>query len=175
MAAESEARRPLGVLFVCHANLCRSPLAEGIFRAMVREQGCAARFDIDSAGTFALEGQAPHPASVAIAQEHGVALQGESRSIIPSDMERFDHILTMDASNLDAVTRLVRMSAFGAVAGGQQRARIRMLTDVGSADSPTLDAEIHDPLRRGPSGFAEVYEEIDAACRRLFDELREQS
>ena len=60
---------PAKILFVCHANVCRSPLAEGVFRHLVAEAGMDGKFRIDSAGTFAMEGAPPHPKSVAVAKE----------------------------------------------------------------------------------------------------------
>ena len=64
MAAEPP---PVGVLFVCHANVCRSPLAHGVFVHRVAERGLQARFEVDSAGTWAADGILPHSSSVAVA------------------------------------------------------------------------------------------------------------
>ncbi|HWB75635.1 MAG TPA: low molecular weight protein-tyrosine-phosphatase [Nannocystaceae bacterium] len=163
---------PIGVLFVCHANLCRSPLAEGIFVAQVRARGLEDRFVIDSAGCWAEQGLTPHPNSIEIAARHGLKLEdlvGRSRVVEPEDLHRFDHVLAMDRANLSDLERLRRLSAFGPVAGG--RARIRLLRHVVDPRAEGNASDVPDPVRRGLDAYESTYEILSTACARLLDEL----
>jgi protein-tyrosine phosphatase len=167
MAAEP----PIGVLFVCHANMCRSPLAHGVFVHRARERGVLDRFDVDSAGTWAADGILPHSSSVAVAREHGVDLEvaGTSRIIEPDDLRRFGHVIAMDRANESDINRLRRLSAFGPVAGSQ--ARVRLLRHVAQPDLDGRAADVPDPIGRGPDQFQKVYEIINAGVEALLDEL----
>ncbi|MEM9463075.1 MAG: low molecular weight protein-tyrosine-phosphatase [Myxococcota bacterium] len=161
-----------GVLFVCHANMCRSPLAAGIFVHLAHQRGLADRFEVDSAGTWAAEGLAPHPLSVEAAREHGidVALLGErSRSIVPDDLERFADIVVMDRRNLADLERLRRISAFGPVVGGS--ARISLLRRFADPRAKGRHADVPDPVRGGREQFERSYQIIEAGCRALLDAL----
>ncbi|MBX7081750.1 MAG: low molecular weight phosphotyrosine protein phosphatase [Nannocystaceae bacterium] len=158
----------VGVLFVCHANLCRSPLCEGIFHKLVRERGLADRFDIDSAGCWAEPGSPPHPLSVEIAAQHGLdlcATVGRSRPIEPADLTRFDHIIAMDRANEADLQRLVRM------ARDPGKARIRLLRAIAdpTASGPALD--VPDPVRRGIEAYAATWTLLERACVALLHEL----
>ncbi len=162
----------VGVLFVCHANLCRSPLAEGIFAHHVRARGLADRFVIDSAGCWAADGASPHPHSVEVAARHGIdlpALVGRSRGVVPDDLHRFDHVLAMDRANLDDLQRLQRLSASGPVQGG--KARVRLLRHVVDPKAHGADADVPDPVRRGIEAYEHVFAILERACVGLLDEL----
>lgn len=160
-----------GVLFVCHANMCRSPLAHGIFVHLLSQAGLGDAFEVDSAGTWALDGIDPHPGSVRVAAEHGIDLSvcGTSRAIEPTDLERFDDVIAMDRANESDILRLRRLSAFGPVEG--ERARVRLLRAVVDPSVQGLDADVPDPVRQGPEAFQAAYEIIERGCRALFDEL----
>lgn len=158
---------PVRVLFVCHANVCRSPLAEGVFRHLVARAGREADFRIDSAGTFAMEGAPPHPHSVQVAAEHGIRLEGQSRQLVRHDLTRFDHVLVMDRNNLSELQQLAAPSAFGPLEG--YHARIRMLAAAGTTDS--LGPSIKDPIGRGVESYRETYDDVYAACSRLLAEF----
>ncbi|GIX21195.1 MAG: phosphotyrosine protein phosphatase [Erythrobacter sp.] len=93
----------LAVLFVCLGNICRSPMAEGAFRAAALRSGldCA----VDSAGTAAYHvGQPPDPRAIAMARAHGVEIAGQrARQIERSDFYRFTHIFALDRANLEGL------------------------------------------------------------------------
>jgi protein-tyrosine phosphatase len=166
-------RSRIGVLFVCHANMCRSPLAEGVFAHLVAQRGLAQRFEIDSAGTWASEGIGPHPHSVQVASEHGIDLHAittaSSRPLRPGDLSRFDHVIAMDRANEADIERLRRISAFGEVEG--QGARVRLLRAVLDPNARGNERDVPDPIGRGPDAYVHVYGIIEAACRALLDEL----
>ncbi len=158
----------MGVLFVCYANVCRSPLAEATFRHLAAQRGVEDRFRIDSAGTDAMEGSAPHPLSQQIAAEHGFALKGRSRQLLRHDLARFDHVVVMDRMNFETIRRLAAPSAFGAIEGF--RARVRMLRQIGQPDARGRDLDVPDPIRGGAEGYELAYRLIVAGCEALLDE-----
>lgn len=143
-------------------NICRSPLAEGVFRHMVAEAGLEDRFQLDSAGTGGWhEGQPADPRSIQVAAAHGVRLDGRARQVRSEDLRAFDIVLAMDRENLDALETL------SAATGGTARLRLLREFDPG-ADGD----EVPDPYYGGAQGFENVYRMIHAACQGLLAELR---
>lgn len=151
------------VLFVCLGNICRSPLAEGVFRHLVEAEGLGHAFEIDSAGTGDWHvGQPPDVRSAAVARRNGVELTGRARQVAKDDLHRFDHVIAMDRDNLDSLLAMARE--------GAARARIALLR----AHDPDAngDVDVPDPYYGGPAGFDEVYRIVSRSCRVLLDELR---
>lgn len=98
----------LGVLFVCTANICRSPTAEAVFRHKVTQAGLAERLLIDSAGTHDYQlGTAPDPRAQSVAARRGYEMSWlRARQATRADLERFDYVLAMDMQNMTALHRL---------------------------------------------------------------------
>ena len=89
-------------LIVCTANICRSPLAEGILRMALDARGVGAEHEVDSAGIQALVGQAPAPHSIAVAAAYGADIRAHvAREFCIDDFLRFDEIIAMDYGHLD--------------------------------------------------------------------------
>lgn len=154
------------ILFVCHGNICRSPLAEAVFRQVVNEAGMAAEFEIDSAGTSGYhEGEAPDPRTSAEASTRGIILEHSARRIQPRDFERFDYILAMDHENLAGIEK-ARSASTG-------KAVVRLLRSYDA--SAVADEEVPDPYYGGVGGFAEVHDMVERACRGFLDALRQDS
>lgn len=150
------------VLFVCLGNICRSPLAEGVFRHLVDEAGLTDRFEIDSAGTGSWHvGERPDSRATVVAQQHGVGLDSRARQVVPGDLERFGHIIAMDQENLRGLQRM-------ADAAGSD-AEIRLLRDY---DSEGEGEDVPDPYYGGASGFETVYEMVARSCRELLSRLQ---
>lgn len=92
------------VLFVCMGNICRSPLAEGIFHAYLQQSNLAEAFYIDSAGTSDYHvGASPDQRAIKIAAKFGVELKHSARQFSQIDFREFDYILVMDHLNYEAV------------------------------------------------------------------------
>jgi len=142
-------------------NICRSPMAEAVFRRHVTDAGIAAHFLIDSAGTGSWHvGEPPHHGTLAILSRRGIDPGNQcARQITRSDFDRFDYIVAMDHENLAALQRLRRDS----------QAQISLLL----AHAPGLSVrEVPDPYYSG--GFDLVFDLVDAGCRGLLAHIRER-
>ena len=156
--------KPTRVLVGCRGNICRSPLAEGVFLHLVRQAGLDHRFEVDSAGTGDWHvGERPDRRATAVALRHGVELPSRARQVTPADLDAFDHVLAMDRDNLRDLRRLARAGA---------RADIRLLRAHDPARSADADGDdVPDPYYGGPSGFDLVYEMVHRSCTALLAEL----
>jgi len=152
------------VLFVCLGNICRSPAAEGVFLHLLAQADASDRFVVDSAGTGGWHvGKTADRRMREAASRRGIALTSRARQLERVDLNRFDHILTMDASNLAHVQAL----AEEARSGGQQ-ARIEPLVRYCSR----FDAhEVPDPYYGGEEGFEHVLDLLEDACTGLLQAL----
>ena len=150
------------ILFVCLGNICRSPLAESVFRHLARERGVERRFEIDSAGTSGWHvGDPPDARSVATARARGVEVCGASRKLVAEDLRRFDYVIAMDRENLANITRLQTASGGGA--------RVHLLREW---DPEPGQPDVPDPYYGGERGFEDVLDLVEAACRGLVAEIR---
>lgn len=149
------------VLFVCLGNICRSPLAESVFRKLVDEADLSARFEIDSAGTSGYHsGAGPDSRTVRTARARGLEVTGTSRQLTVEDLEYFDHVIVMDRENLANVERLADRS--------EATAQIRLLRDWDEIDP---GGDVPDPYYGGPRGFDEVQDIVERSCESLLTAL----
>jgi protein-tyrosine phosphatase len=154
-----------GVLFVCLGNICRSPLAMGVFRQLVEEAGLAGRFEIDSAGTSSYHtGDPPDSRTVAVAARRGLRLEHAARQMQAADLERFDYVVVMDGANHGKVRRLQQQAP--------GRAEVRLLRSF----DPQADGEtdVPDPYFGGSDGFEDVHDMVERACAGLLQHIREE-
>ena len=152
----------ISVVFVCLGNICRSPLAEALFRHQVRQRGWEQRFEIDSAGTSAYHaGDPPDTRSAETARRRGVELTGTARQLQRADLDRFDYVVVMDEENLAKVERLR--------GDGTVRARIHRLREFDPAAAGDLN--VPDPYFGGPSGFEDVHEMVERSTAALLDRI----
>lgn len=152
----------IGVLFVCLGNICRSPLAEAVFRDLVEREGLTDRFVIDSAGTSDYHtGDPPDPRTTELARRRGLVVDHAAKQIRPDDLDRFDYVLAMDSRNLRKIERLIGER--------HRRAEVRLLRlfDAAARDDP----EVPDPYFGGPRGFEDVHDMIERACAGLLEHI----
>lgn len=152
-------------MFVCTGNICRSPLAEALFRDLLVQEGLADSFEVASSGTTAYhEGQSPDRRMRAVASRHGVEMTHRSRQLRTKDLEDYDLILAMDQSNESEIRYMtdrpellskVRMFRFFDTKGGKH-------------------AEVPDPYYGGDEGFEKVYTIVERTARSLLSRLRDE-
>lgn len=151
------------VLFCCMGNICRSPMAEGMFRRLVEDAGLADRVEIDSAGTHAdFPDAPPDPRAQRAMAELGIDIGGlRARAVRRADFERFDLVLVMDGQNFD-------MLRF--ICPKQHAHKIVRLLDY----APGLGARsLPDPFRSDESAFIRVREMLEASTSGLLASIRE--
>jgi protein-tyrosine phosphatase len=153
----------VSILFVCLGNICRSPLAEGAFRAEAERLGLDV--EADSAGTGGWHaGEPPDRRAVEAAERGGVDISGQrARKVTRADFDRFDHIVALDAENLADLERLRPAGA---------RARLCLLLD----HVPGREGQaVGDPYYGGERHFDATWRDVTKAARSLAQSLaREQ-
>ncbi len=157
--------KKISFLFICMGNICRSPMAEGLFRKAVRDAGLENQVHIDSAGTHSYHvGDPPDPRAQQSVRKRGVDISGlRGRQVADSDFAEFDHILVMDGSNYDNLIQR---------APAQHHAKIQRLLAY-SRKYPNLD--VPDPYFGGPQGFEENIDMIQDAVQNLMRIIAGQS
>ncbi|MFE2098053.1 MULTISPECIES: low molecular weight protein-tyrosine-phosphatase [unclassified Streptomyces] len=158
------------VCFVCTGNICRSPMAESVFRARVDEAGLADLVEIESAGTGGWhEGDAADPRTVSVLDEHGYGTEHVARQFQPSWFDRLDLVIALDTGHLKALRRLAPTEE-DARKVRLLRAYALSLAPSGSADE---DLDVPDPYYGGRDGFEECLEMVEAASTGLLAAVRE--
>ncbi|HEY5287569.1 MAG TPA: low molecular weight protein-tyrosine-phosphatase [Solirubrobacteraceae bacterium] len=152
------------ILFVCLGNICRSPTAEGVMRALVAEAGLQQEIELDSAGTGAWHvGEPPDARATAAAAARDIVLEGAARQVRAKNFERFDLILAMDGSNLHALRQLAP--------DADAREKVRLLREFDPASADQHDLDVPDPYYDSQRGFEIVLDQVQAACEGLLERL----
>jgi protein-tyrosine phosphatase len=153
------------VLFVCLGNICRSPTAEAVLRAVHRATAPGLPIEVDSAGTGDYHiGEPPDFRAQAAARRRGYDMSGSrARLIEAADFERFDLILAMDRANVADLRRLAP-PAF--------RDRVRLFLEFAAGVDET---EVPDPYYGGATGFEQVLDLVEAAARGLIEHVRSRA
>lgn len=160
MSTVKSAALETSVLFVCANNICRSPIAEGVFRVVARREGLH-HVVADSAGIFANHaGQLPDPRAVGAALARGYDLSRiRARQVTTADFDRFQWILAMDKSNLRALACISPQSYAG---------HLGLLMDLAQG---AATREVPDPYFGARAQFDEVVRLVEAACIALASRL----
>jgi len=140
------------VLFVCLGNICRSPLAEGIFNKRVKEQSLNHALSSDSAGTSDYHiGESADRRSIQIAQQNDITINHRGRQFSEEDFENFDYIVAMDRSNYEHI-RAMQNNAVNV------DYRLILMRDF---DEQKDEPDVPDPYWSGADGFQEVFNILD--------------
>lgn len=151
------------VLFICLGNICRSPLAQGVFEEVVRREGFEDEVFVDSAGTGSWHiGHSPDQRAQRSASSRGLDITGQrARRVTPEDCKRFDYILTMDEANYEAVAALCRGSSV----------EVRPFLDYAPDRAET---EVPDPFYGGSESFEHVLDLVEEASEGLLEEIKKK-
>lgn len=141
---------------VCLGNICRSPLAEGILQHKIKEANLD--WEVDSAGTSNWHaGELPDSRSIEVAQRNGIDITNQrSRQFVKKDLEDFDLILAMDASNYNEILKLANTE--------EEKSKVKMILNF---SFPGENRRVPDPYYGGPSGFDDVFDLLDNVCNTL--------
>jgi len=155
--------KKIKVLFVCLGNICRSPLAEGIFKYKLKKKDLEQFFEADSCGTSNYHiGDSPDSRTIANAAKNGVSLVHCCRQFTARDLHDFDYILAMDHSNYRNILKLLK---------DESHADKVML--MRAFDSVGKDEEVPDPYYGGERNFQEVFEILDRSTENLLNHLHQ--
>jgi len=158
----SGAGTPVSVLFVCMGNICRSPLAEGVFSSRLASAGLTGRVRVDSAGTHAYHvGEEPDPRAQEAASRRGIDLSGQrARAVEGQDFHRFDYILAMDRHNFQVLNY---------ACPAERRHVLHLLLDFAAQGGET---EVPDPYYGEEDGFERALDLIESAAEGLIEHIR---
>lgn len=148
------------VLFVCLGNICRSPMAEAVFRQYVKEAGLQEQIHIDSAGTYGGHvGKPPHPGTAQILKETGIPITGiKARQLRKEDLTQFTYVIGMDENNINHILSHIEGDT----------SHIRSFVDFIPQSTYT---EVPDPYFTGD--FEETYKLISTGCQYLLKEVKQ--
>ena len=149
------------IMFVCHGNICRSPMAEFIFKAMIRERGMEGRFDVSSSATSTEEiwggvGNPVYPPAREELALHGISCDGKRAvQLRREDYDKYDLFIGMDSANVRNMHRML---------GGDPEGKIRKLMDYTGRGGDVADPWYSER-------FDIAYRDIEQGCRALLAEL----
>lgn len=143
-------------------NICRSPMAEGVFKRLAAEAGLAAAFQVESAGLGRWHlGQSPDGRAAHVAALHGVSLDGQARQFRPRDFDRFDIVLALDGEVHDELRGLAPEAA--------ARRKLHYLRAFDPQAGRNQD--VPDPYYGDLDDFERAYAMIERSCRGLLERL----
>ena len=147
------------IMFVCHGNICRSPMAEFIFKDMVKKQGCADKFQISSSATSREEeGNGMHTGTRRKLEQMGIPYSFHpATQFTVQDYKQYDYILVMESRNVGGLLRII---------GRDNAGKIQRLLDFAGG------GDIADPWYTG--NFDDTYRDIVAGCNGFLEHLRNQ-
>lgn len=152
------------VLFICLGNICRSPMAEGIFKKMIRDNNLDNEIMADSAGTSNYHiGDDPDERMQETAMRHEIKLNHKARQLTSSDFQHFDYFVAMDSSNLEDINLIASKTNI--------KPEILMMRDF---DNNSDSINVPDPWYGGEDGFEKVYNILFRSCKKFIEYLKTQ-
>ena len=148
------------ILFVCHGNICRSPMAEFVMKDMVKRKGLAEQFEISSAATSTEEiGNPVYPPARRILLEHGISCDGKfARRMTKDDYNYYDYIIAMEKYNVRNIERII---------GDDKDHKIALLLSYAG-----IDGDIADPWYTGD--FYATWNDVVKGCRGLLEHIENE-
>jgi protein-tyrosine phosphatase len=154
----------INVLFVCLGNICRSPMAEGIFKSMVEKNGLSNHFVIDSAGTSNYHiDKSPDPRTISTCKKEGISIDHKGKQLFSTHLFEQDYIIAMDASNLKNIESLYTSK--------QHTAKVFLMRDF---DPLFKGEDVPDPYYGGIDGFSEVFDMLMRSSYELLQYIRSE-
>ena len=149
------------ILFVCHGNICRSPMAEFVMKDMVKRKGLAESIEIHSAATSTEEiGNPVYPPARRTLSEHGISCDGKTaRRMTKGDYDYYDYIVAMDKNNIRNIERIV---------GDDQDRKISLLLSYAG-----IDRDISDPWYTG--NFEATWNDVVKGCKGLLENIEKNT
>lgn len=140
------------VLFICHGNICRSPMAEFVMKDLVKKNGLEDQFHIESAATSREEiGNSVYPPAKRMLAKHGISCEGKrARQVTKADLEYYDYLVLMDRNNMSNMIRMF---------GSENMGKVSML----------LERDVADPWYTG--NFDKTMEDVQVGCTRLLNRI----
>jgi protein-tyrosine phosphatase len=152
------------ILFLCLGNICRSPLAEGVFSTMAAQT--ALDVYVDSAGTGAYHiGELPYHATRKVAKKYGIELTHKARQLKAADFQEFDYILAMDNNNFSHAAQLAQKTA-------NVKASLHLFREF---DSDKTSMEVADPYYGTDKDFEVCYQTVKRCSEGLLEFLQQQN
>jgi protein-tyrosine phosphatase len=149
------------VLFVCLGNICRSPLAEAVFKDKIKNKNLEQFFEVDSCGTSDYHiGQQPDKRTISNALKNGVTIDHCGRQFTVNDLEKFDYIFAMDKSNQHNILRLLKDE--------KHRKKVMLMREF---DTVGKGEEVPDPYYGGEKNFQEVFEMLSRSTENFLNQI----
>jgi len=151
------------VCFVCLGNICRSPLAQGVFESLVEKEGLQDRIITSSAGVGNWHvGNPPDSRMQQTARDHGIYLNSRARQFQSSDFKQMDLVLAMDHSNLSALSQMRPAPELDG----------KLFLFRSFDPQKNKDLEVPDPYYGGGKGFETVYQIVERTCPKVLEHLK---
>ena len=147
------------ILFICHGNICRSPMAEFVMKKLVQESGLADQFEIASAATSTEEiGNPVYPPVRSLLKSHGISCEGKTaRQLTKADYRHYDYLIGMDRANFRNMNRMC---------GGDPEGKINLLMDY-----TNRPGEVADPWYT--RDFEATWRDVNEGCQGLLTHILE--